>query len=178
MSLKRLPQQQAYKFKTSRLILAMLIKFVQKHLTLTRQKPTLMFTSRNSAPIEWTCSLTASRVSNARTMAPIFRAVPIADNPATPPPITRILAGGTLPAAVICPVTYRDMYHHHLVHNSSTAFCMMQLLISSQNMVYRPPTFLQLSMPGACNRITSAVHPTSLLFIFQNEAGISNIILY
>lgn len=36
-------------------------------------------------------------------MAPIFLAVPIADKPATPPPITKTLAGGTLPAAVIWP---------------------------------------------------------------------------
>lgn len=31
----------------------------------------------------------------------IFRAVPMALKPATPPPITRIFAGGDLPAAVI-----------------------------------------------------------------------------
>lgn len=31
----------------------------------------------------------------------IFRAVPIALRPATPPPITKIFAGGDFPAAVI-----------------------------------------------------------------------------
>lgn len=62
---------------------------------------TFTFTSRNSAPKDSTCSLTAARVSKALTIAPIFLAVPIADKPATPPPITNTLAGGTLPAAVI-----------------------------------------------------------------------------
>lgn len=58
-----------------------------------------MFTVRNSAPKLSTCSRTADRVSNARTMAPIFFACAQADKPATPPPITRIFAGGTFPAA-------------------------------------------------------------------------------
>ncbi len=30
--------------------------------------------------------------------------VPMAESPATPPPMTRTFAGGTRPAAVICPV--------------------------------------------------------------------------
>ena len=54
-----------------------------------------------------TCSFTSGRVSKARTIAPILLAVPIADKPATPAPITRTLAGGILPAAVICPVKKR-----------------------------------------------------------------------
>jgi len=33
----------------------------------------------------------------------MFLACPIAASPATPPPITKIFAGGTLPAAVIWP---------------------------------------------------------------------------
>ena len=37
-------------------------------------------------------------------MAPSPRAAPIAARPATPAPITRTFAGGTLPAAVNCPV--------------------------------------------------------------------------
>lgn len=65
---------------------------------------TLILISRNSAPKDSTCSLTAERVSNPLTIAPIFLAWPIAANPATPPPITRTLAGGTFPAAVICPI--------------------------------------------------------------------------
>ena len=64
---------------------------------------TLMSTSKNSAPIDWTCSRTASRVSNPLTMAPMFFAVPIEARPATPPPITSTFAGGTFPAAVIWP---------------------------------------------------------------------------
>ena len=36
-----------------------------------------------------------------RSIHTMFRAVPIALKPATPPPITRIFAGGDLPAAVI-----------------------------------------------------------------------------
>ena len=37
-------------------------------------------------------------------------AVPMADRPATPPPMTSILAGGTRPAAVICPVKKRPKW--------------------------------------------------------------------
>lgn len=84
---------------------------------------TLMWTSRNSAPIEWTCSFTASLVSNARTMAPMLRAVPIADRPATPPPITRTLAGGTFPAAVIWPITNRKDYKSKLLGQSNMLHC-------------------------------------------------------
>ena len=36
-------------------------------------------------------------------MHTMFRAVPMALRPATPPPITKILAGGDFPAAVIWP---------------------------------------------------------------------------
>ena len=61
----------------------------------------------NSAPMLLTCSFTAARVSKARTMAPRPRAAPIAASPATPAPITSTLAGGTRPAAVICPVKKR-----------------------------------------------------------------------
>lgn len=61
-------------------------------------------TSKNSAPNDWTYSLTADLVSNPLTMAPKLLAVAIDDNPATPPPITNTLAGGSLPAAVIWPV--------------------------------------------------------------------------
>ncbi len=43
-------------------------------------------------------------MSNPRTMAPKLLAVAIAASPATPPPMTKILAGGNFPAAVICPV--------------------------------------------------------------------------
>ncbi len=59
---------------------------------------------KNSAPIDSICSDTSGLTSNALTIAPIDCAVPIAANPATPAPITRILAGGTFPAAVIWPV--------------------------------------------------------------------------
>ena len=62
-----------------------------------------MLISKNSAPKDSTCSFTADRVSKARTIAPMFLAWPIAARPATPPPITRIFAGGTFPAAVIWP---------------------------------------------------------------------------
>ena len=63
----------------------------------------LISTSRNSAPRDLTCSLQAVLVSNARTIAPIFFAFTIAESPATPAPITKTLAGGIFPAAVICP---------------------------------------------------------------------------
>ncbi len=43
-------------------------------------------------------------------MAPMPLAVAQAARPATPPPITRILAGGTRPAAVICPVKKRPKW--------------------------------------------------------------------
>ena len=43
-------------------------------------------------------------MSKPQTIAPNDFAVAIADNPATPPPITKTLAGGNLPAAVIYPV--------------------------------------------------------------------------
>jgi hypothetical protein len=48
--------------------------------------------------------LTASLVSNPLTIAPKLLAVAIDESPATPPPITKTLAGGNLPAAVIYPV--------------------------------------------------------------------------
>lgn len=56
---------------------------------------------KNCAPNDSTCSLTADRVSNARTTAPMFLACAIAARPATPPPITNTFAGGNFPAAVI-----------------------------------------------------------------------------
>lgn len=64
----------------------------------------LILTVKNSAPKDSTYSLTAALVSKALTTAPKDLAVAIAERPATPPPITNTLAGGNLPAAVICPV--------------------------------------------------------------------------
>jgi hypothetical protein len=60
-----------------------------------------ILTVRNSAPTDSIYSLTASLVSKPLTIAPKLLAVPMADKPATPPPITNTLAGGNLPAAVI-----------------------------------------------------------------------------
>jgi hypothetical protein len=40
-------------------------------------------------------------------MAPMLPAAPMAARPATPAPTTSTLAGGTLPAAVTCPVKNR-----------------------------------------------------------------------
>ena len=57
--------------------------------------------------MDLTWSPTSGRVSLARTMAPRPDAVPIAARPATPAPMTKTLAGGTLPAAVIWPVKKR-----------------------------------------------------------------------
>ena len=54
-----------------------------------------------------TWSRTAARVSKARTIAPSPRAAPMAASPATPAPMTSTFAGGTRPAAVICPVKNR-----------------------------------------------------------------------
>ena len=53
------------------------------------------------------CCFTSGRTSNARTIAPKLRAVPMAARPATPAPMTMTFAGGTLPAAVIWPVKKR-----------------------------------------------------------------------
>ncbi|ACP22928.1 hypothetical protein NGR_b14770 (plasmid) [Sinorhizobium fredii NGR234] len=55
----------------------------------------------NLAPSEATCSFAAGRTSVADTMAPRRRAVAIACRPATPAPMTKIFAAGTVPAAVI-----------------------------------------------------------------------------
>jgi hypothetical protein len=55
----------------------------------------------NFAPSDCTCSFTAGRTSVAVTMAPRRRAVAIACSPATPTPMTKTLAAGTVPAAVI-----------------------------------------------------------------------------
>src|SRR5215467_4143064 len=55
----------------------------------------------NFAPKLSTCSLAAGRTSVAVTMAPSRRAVAIACSPATPAPMTKIRAAGTVPAAVI-----------------------------------------------------------------------------
>lgn len=64
----------------------------------------VIFTVKNSAPKDSTYSLTAALVSKALTIAPKDLAVAMADKPATPPPITKTLAGANLPAAVIYPV--------------------------------------------------------------------------
>lgn len=63
--------------------------------------PPSIWTYTNSAPSDSTYSFTAGRVSVPLTMAPRLLAVAIAARPATPPPITNTLAGGSLPAAVI-----------------------------------------------------------------------------
>jgi len=67
------------------------------------RQPTCTDTSRNSPPRDSTCSFTAGLTSYALTIAPMLLAVPTADKPATPPPMMNTFAGGTLPAAVICP---------------------------------------------------------------------------
>ena len=64
-------------------------------------------TDRYSPPRERTWSATSGRGSVARTIAPREPAAPIAANPATPAPTTSTFAGGTLPAAVTCPVKNR-----------------------------------------------------------------------
>ena len=61
----------------------------------------------NSAPMDSICSDTSGRTSKAMVMAPSDTDVPIAARPATPAPTTSTLAGGTLPAAVICPMKKR-----------------------------------------------------------------------
>ncbi|MNQ95010.1 hypothetical protein D3C85_1105500 [compost metagenome] len=58
-------------------------------------------TARNLAPRLSTCSLVAGRTSVAVTTAPRRRAVAMACKPATPTPMTKTLAGATVPAAVI-----------------------------------------------------------------------------
>ena len=58
-------------------------------------------TAMNLAPSEATCSLAAGRTSVAETTAPRRRAVAIACRPATPTPMTKTFAAGTVPAAVI-----------------------------------------------------------------------------
>ena len=55
----------------------------------------------NFAPSEATCSLAAGRTSVAVTTAPSRRAVATACRPATPAPMTKTRAAGTVPAAVI-----------------------------------------------------------------------------
>ena len=55
----------------------------------------------NLPPSEATCSLAAGRTSVAETAAPSRLAVAIACRPATPAPMTKTLAAGTVPAAVI-----------------------------------------------------------------------------
>lgn len=98
-----------------------------RHITSNKENcsvgPTLTLSSRNSAPNDSTCSLTAALVSNPRTMAPMFLAVPMADSPATPPPITSTLAGGTLPAAVIWPgreTLIKKEKHIYIIHANNS----------------------------------------------------------
>mmetsp|Transcript_2058 Transcript_2058/g.5705 ORF Transcript_2058/g.5705 Transcript_2058/m.5705 type:complete len:225 (-) Transcript_2058:273-947(-) len=62
-----------------------------------------VWTSRNLAPMDSTCSLAADRTSKAVTTALRFFACWMAASPATPAPTTITRAGFTLPAAVICP---------------------------------------------------------------------------
>ncbi|GJD70455.1 hypothetical protein MMMDOFMJ_3404 [Methylobacterium gnaphalii] len=55
----------------------------------------------NLPPSEATCSFTAGRTSVAETTAPRRLAVAMAWRPATPTPMMKALAAGTVPAAVI-----------------------------------------------------------------------------
>ena len=103
---------------------------------------TLTWTSKNSAPKDSTCSLTAARVSKARTMAPMFFAVPMADRPATPPPMINTLAGGTLPAAVIWPVDNPGITLHHKVTKCSVQSPVSNTKTSLWNLPPPPPTTL------------------------------------
>lgn len=108
---------------------------------------TLTWTSKNSAPKDSTCSLTAARVSKARTTAPMFLAVPMADRPATPPPMINTLAGGTLPAAVIWPVDNPGITLHHKVTK-----CSVQSRFKHENITLEPssppPTLTLARKPG------------------------------
>ena len=58
-------------------------------------------TSRNFAPSDSICSLTAGRTSEASITAPSRLAVAIACKPATPAPMINMRAALTVPAAVI-----------------------------------------------------------------------------
>ena len=58
-------------------------------------------TVKNLPPKLSTCSFEAGLTSVAETMAPNHLAVAIACKPATPAPITKTFAAGTVPAAVI-----------------------------------------------------------------------------
>lgn len=62
--------------------------FYVERAILTKLEYTLMLIVRNSAPRLSICSLTAERVSNARTIAPMLFACAAAAKPATPPPTT------------------------------------------------------------------------------------------
>ena len=53
------------------------------------------------APTLSICSFTSGRTSVATTFAPRRLAVAMACRPATPAPITKTLAGNTIPAAVV-----------------------------------------------------------------------------
>ena len=58
-------------------------------------------TDKNLPPKLSTCYFDAALTSVANTIAPILLAVAIACKPATPAPITKTLAAGIVPAAVI-----------------------------------------------------------------------------
>ena len=111
---------------------------------------TLTWTSKNSAPKDSTCSLTAARVSKARTMAPMFLAVPMADRPATPPPMINTLAGGTLPAAVIWPVDNPGIKLHRKVTKCSV-----------QSRKHHSGIFLPTPHPNSCQKAWQVSAPWS-----------------
>ncbi len=60
-----------------------------------------MGSSTKRAPRLCTCSFAAGRMSYPDTTAPSRRPVAMAWSPETPAPITRTLAGGIVPAAVV-----------------------------------------------------------------------------
>ena len=135
---------------------------------------TLTWTSKNSAPKDSTCSLTAARVSKARTMAPMFFAVPMADRPATPPPMINTLAGGTLPAAVIWPVDNPGITLHHKVTKCSVQSPVSNTKTSLWNLSPPPPNSWQkawqISAPWSAALKTSQ----KKTYVFTKYLGWSN----
>ena len=108
-----------------------------------------------------TCSATAGLVSKTRTIAPMLRAVPMADSPATPPPMTSTFAGGTRPAAVIWPVKKRPKWLAASMTALYSTTLTQHCLVSSGSLRHHGAYFPDLFTTDSAESNINSIKPSS-----------------